>query len=246
MEKNVVEQNPEHVSFISKGEEFFEKYKKWIIIVAAAIVVIVLGFFGFKKFIQEPKQKEANDKSYRAEQLFARAQTRPVEANANSINAEQAFTNEDYQRALDGDEANDIMGLNEIIAQYGNTPAGNRAKYQAAICNLRLGNLDEAMNLFDKYKGKDLLTPILNEMLKGDVEAEQQNNEAALKHYMKAVKMDNNSITAPYALFKAGLVNLILNDKEKALECFKTIKDDYPESPLYNEVDGYISYTENL
>lgn len=235
MEKNIEEQSTENVSFISKSEQFIEKYKNVIIGVVIAIVVIVLGIFGFKKFISEPRQAKANTESFPAEAYFSYA-----------IEAESAG---DYRHALYGDStSNDkySIGLLAIIDKYGSTPAGNRAKYEAGICYLHLGQYKEALKCLDSYKGKDQLTPVLDEMMLGDVEAEQQNFDAAIKHYNKAANMDDNPITAPFALFKAGVSYLAKNDKAKAEECFQKVKNDYPESSLSMQMDGFITYAQNL
>ena len=235
MEKNVEEQSTENISFISKSEQFIEKYKNWLIGGVIVIVVIILGIFGVKKFISEPRKAKANTEAYPAEFYFTEAS----EAEAMG----------DYRRALYGDStSNDkySIGLLAIIDKYGSTPAGNRAKYEAGICFLHLGEYKEALKYLDKYNGKDQLTPVLDEMMKGDAEVEQGNNDAAIKHYNKAASMDDNPITAPFAYFKAGMVYLMNNDKAKALENFNKVKSDYPESPLSMQMDGFITYTENI
>ena len=228
MENKVEEKTTENISFISKSEQFIEKNQKWIIIVVAAIIVIILAIFGIKKFVSEPRQAKANEALFSAEQYLAMG---------------------DYKTALYGDStSNDQygIGLLEVVDRYGSTKAGQRAKYEAGLCFLRLGQYQDALKYLDKYNGKDQLTPVINEMMKGDAEIEQGNNDAALKHYNKAAKMDDNPITAPFALFKAGLVYLMNNDKDNAIECFNKVKDNYPESSFYTEMDGFIAYAENM
>ena len=233
MEKKVEEQNTEHISFISKSEQFIEKNKNLLIIIVVAIVVVVLGYFGIKKFVSEPRRAKANVEIFPAEQYFAFATEAQGEGN--------------YRMALYGDStSNDkfAIGLLAVIDKYGSTPAGNRAKYEAGICFLHLGQYQEALKYLNDYKGKDQMTPILDEMMKGDVEAEQEHYDAAVKHYNKAAKMDSNPITAPFALFKAGVCHLMNNDNAKAVECFKSVKNDYPESAFFAEMDGFIAYAE--
>jgi tetratricopeptide (TPR) repeat protein len=228
MEKNIEEKTTENISFVSKSEQFIEKNQKAILGVIAAIIVVVLAIFGIKKFVSEPRQQKANEAIFAAEQFFAQG---------------------DFKSALYGDStSNDkySVGLLQIIDKYGSTKAGKRAKYEAGICFLRLGQYQDALKYLDKYNGKDQLTPVLNEMMKGDAEAEQGNTAAAIKHYEKAAKMDDNSITAPFALFKAGVSYLVLENNAKAVECFKNIKSDYPESAFFAEMDGFIAYAENL
>lgn len=234
MEKKVEEQNTEHISFISKSEQFIEKNKNLLIIIVVAIVVVVLGYFGIKKFVSEPRRAKANVEIFPAEQYFAFAAEAQGEGN--------------YRMALYGDStSNDkfAIGLLAVIDKYGSTPAGNRAKYEAGICFLHLGQYQEALKYLNDYKGKDQMTPILDEMMKGDVEAEQEHYDAAVKHYNKAAKMDSNPITAPFALFKAGLCYLKTNDKAKAAECFKQVKDNYPESSLVAQMDAFITVSES-
>lgn len=226
MEKNTEEKKAENLSFVTKSEQFIENNQKAILAVVIAIIVIILAIFGIKKFVSEPRQERANAALFAAEQYFAMG---------------------DFQSALYGDStATDqyAVGLLQVADKYGSTKAGKRAKYEAGICFLQLGQYDNAKKYLDKYNGKDALTPVFDEMMKGDVEAEQGNNNAAIKHYTKAAKMDDNPITAPFALFKAGIVYQMIGDNDNAISCFKQLKEQYPESEFAREMDGFIAYAE--
>lgn len=228
MEKNIEEKRTDSISFISKSEQFIENNKKVIIGVAVAIVVVVIAIFGVKKFILEPREQKANEAIFVAEQYLAQG---------------------DFNSALYGDSTSTDrfgVGLLQVIDKYGSTKAGKRAKFEAAVCFLRLGQYQDALKYAGKYNGKDQLTPVIDEMIKGDAEVEQGNNDAAIKHYNKAAKMDDNPITAPFALFKAGIVYLMLEQNSKAVECFQNVKDNYPESTLSTEMDGFISYAQAI
>ncbi len=226
MEKNIEEKNTANISFVSKSEQFIEKNQKAIIGVVIAILVVVLAIFGISKFVLQPRQQKANEAIFAAEQYFAQG---------------------DYKAALNGDSASTdkySIGLLKVIDKYGSTKAGKRAKYEAGICYLRLGQYQEALKYLDKYNGKDQLTPVLNEMMKGDAEVELGNTAAAIKHYEKAAKMDDNPITAPFALFKAGVAYIKMENNAKAVECFKSVKNDYPESAFFADMDAFIAYAE--
>ena len=228
MENNIEEKRTDSISFVSKTEQFIEKNQKVIIGIVAAIIVVVLAIFGLKKFVFEPRNQKANEAIFVAEQFLAQG---------------------DFKSALYGDSTSTDrygVGLLQVIDKYGSTKAGKHAKYEAAICFLRLGQYQDALKYAGKYNGKDQLTPVINEMIKGDAEVEQGNNDAAIKHYTKAAKMDDNPITAPFALFKAGVVYLMIEQNAKAAECFQTIKSDYPESSLSTEMDGFITYSQSL
>lgn len=221
MEKQIEDKNTEMGSVITRSEEFIEKNQKTIIIVIVAILVVILAIFGLRKWYFQPRENRA------AEEMFA---------------AEQWFAQGDFDKALNGD--NTFRGFLGVIDNYNGTKAGNLAKYYAGISNLRLGNYDEAIKWLGKYKGKDTFTKPLAEMAKGDAEMELGNTEKAVNLYLKAAKMENNYITTPTALFKAGMGYLMLDDKAKALDCFQQVKKNYPEATEWQEIDKYIALAE--
>ena len=137
------------------------------------------------------------------------------------------------------------MGFLGVIDEYGCTKAANLAHYYAGICHLNLGQYNEAIDQLKSYKGRDLYTGAEAQMLIGDAYAELENPNEAVQYYEKAAKSGNNLIVSPTALWKAGMMYLQLNNKDAAIKAFQQIKDNYPESPEWNEVDKYISYAEN-
>ena len=191
----------EAADFFAKAEAFFNANKKTIYIVLAAIVVVVLGFFGIKKWYVEPREQQA------AEDMFA---------------AENYFGNSEYEKALNGDETINSLGFLDIIDEYGSTKAGNLARYYAGICELQLGKYDEAIDHLKKYNGKDSFTQGMALMAQGDAEMELGDK----------------------ALFKAGMVYIVLKDNAKAVQMFEQIKEKYPNSTESREVDEYIAYAE--
>ena len=222
MKENNEEKNLEVGGIITKTEQYIEKNKKIIIIVACAIVVVILGIWAYRSWVAQPREVRAS------EDMFA---------------AEQWFNEGDFEKALNGTD--DYMGFAEVIDEYGCTKAGNLAKYYAGICQLNLGKYDEAIDLLESYKGKDIFTPAESLMLIGDAYAEKENPAEAARYYEKAAKASDNFIVAPSALWKVGMMYLQLDKKEDAIKAFQRIKDNYPESPEWTEVDKYISYAEN-
>lgn len=222
MEKQIEDKNTEMGNVITRSEEFIEKNQKTILIVVIAIVVVILAIFGLRKWYFQPREVRA------AEEMFA---------------AEQWFAQGDFEKALNGDDTyNGFLG---VIDSYKCTKAGNLARYYAGIANLRLGNYNEAAELLGKYKGKDTFTKPLATMAQGDAEMELGNTEKAVDLYLKAAKMEDNYITAPTALFKAGMGYLMLENNAKALDCFQQVKKNYPESTEWQEIDKYIAIAEN-
>lgn len=223
MEQQIEERNTEMGNLISRSEEFIQKNQKTLIIVVVAIVVLVLAIFGMNKWYFQPRETRA------AEAMFA---------------AEQWFSQGDYEKALNGDDT--YQGFLSVIDDFGGTKAGNLAKYYAGCSYLRLENYEEAFLWLNKYRGEDTFTRPQAEMLMGDAQIEMGNPSEAVKHYIKASKMENNAVTTPTALFKAGMVYLQLEDNAKALDCFNQVKLNYPESSEWRDIDRFIAIAEAL
>lgn len=222
MKEQQEEKNLEVSGIIAKTEQFIEKNKKKLTIVAAAIVVVALAIWAYVALVAQPRQVRA------AEDMFA---------------AEQWFNEGNFEQALNGNDQ--YMGFADIIDEYGSTKSGNLAKYYAGICQLNLGQYNEAIDLLKSYKGKDLFTGAEALMLIGDAYAELENAADAAKYYEKAAAKSQNLIVAPTALWKAGMMHISLGNNEAAVKVFQQIKDNYPESPEYSEADKYIAYAEN-
>lgn len=219
----VVEKGANIEDVISKSELYIEEHKNTILIVVIVVVVAILAFFGMRKFYFQPRQVKANEAVYAAEQWYQQS---------------------DFQQALEGNEQYD--GFIDVAKRFGSTKAGKRAKYCAGICYLQLGQYEEAASYLKSYKGKDIFTPILATIAEGDAQLDMGNTHAALGLYEKAAKMDDNYITAPFSLFKAGMVNVIEGNGKKALECFTSIKKKYPESTEWRDIDKYIAWAESM
>lgn len=221
MEKQVEEKNTEMGNVITRSEEFIQKNQKTLIIIVAAILVVVLAIFGLRKWYFQPREARA------AEEMFA---------------AEQWFAQGDFDKALNGDDT--YRGFLSVADSYSGTKAGKLARYYAGAAYLQQGNFDEAIHWLKKYKGKDTFTRPLAEMMLADAYMEKGETATAAKHYVASAGMGDNFITAPTALFKAGMAYLMLEDNAKALECFQKVKNNYPESTEWTEIDKYIALAE--
>jgi tetratricopeptide (TPR) repeat protein len=203
---------------LSRTERFIENNQKILTIVIGAIVIVVLVFFGFKRFYMAPREKEAKEQMFMAEQYFG----------IDSLNL-----------ALNGDGM--YPGFLDIIDDYGMTKGGNLSKYYAGICYLKMGNFDQAIDLLSSFKGKD---QILGPMAKGAIgDAYMEKNDAskAASYYLEAADLRDNEFTTSLFLLKAGQANEILKDYKKAVELYERIKYKYPTSQEAREIDKYIA-----
>jgi len=211
----------------SKSEQFIIKHQKIIFGVLAAIVILILGYLAYQKYVQAPNEKEAAD-----ELAFPKAYFE--DATTNTVAADSLYT-----LAIDG--ADGKYGFVDIASEYSGTKAGNLANYYAGISFLKLKNYPEAIEYLEKFSSDDeLLAPVAKGAI-GDAFADINQFDDALDYYLKAANLRDNNFSTPLFLFKAGNIALKTGDNSKALEVFKRIKSDYPDSNEAKNIDIYIN-----
>ena len=112
------------------------------------------------------------------------------------------------------------------------------------MCELQLGNYEQAVAYLSKYNGKDAILKAKALGAKGDAYEGLEKFNDALACYEKAAAAADNMFAASY-LFKAGVVCEELGEPQKALAFYKKIKDQYPQSMEGYDIDKYISRIEN-
>lgn len=192
----------------SKSEMFLERNKTAVTVAVVAVLVIVGGLLGYKKFIAEPRAKEAQDMIWKAQYYF----------EIDSLDL-----------ALNGD--GNFLGFTQVADAFGSTSTGNLAKFYIAVINHQQGNYDVALQY---YKEADLGDDVLRVMAvgnQGDVLVDMGKPEEATAQFMKAADLVKSDYTTPMFLMKAGIVYQQQNDWKNAAKCFNRIATDYPGSP---------------
>lgn len=203
---------------LSKTELFIEKNQKLLTIIVSVIIVVILGFFGYQKFILQPMEKNAQSQIFMAEMYFEK---------------------DSLDKALYGDGNN--IGFIDVIDQYGLTKTANLAKYYAGICFLKKGEFEEAIDYLKGFSSDDhIIAPMALGAI-GDAYSELKDFEKAASSYMKAANKDKNDFTAPTFLFKAGLTYDIIEDFDKSLKAYQRIQADYPNSVEARDIEKYIA-----
>lgn len=206
---------------LSKTELFIENNKNILMGILIAAVVIILAVMGIKKFYLDPRSERAANEMFKAQTYFG---------------------NQEYENALKGDGNN--LGFDDIIKDYGSTKSGNLARYYAGICNMKLGNYSEALELLKKFKGNDkVLAPLALGAI-GDCYMELDDANNAAEYYMKAANKEANEFSSPIYLMKAGAAYRVLGNDAKALAAYKQLKKDYPNSLEAREIAPQIDYLE--
>ena len=57
---------------LTNGEQFIEKNQKMIVNIVIALIIIIGAYFGYNKFISEPKATEAANQIFGAQNYFER------------------------------------------------------------------------------------------------------------------------------------------------------------------------------
>ena len=201
---------------VSKTDQFYNEHKKTIWTVTAVLAVIALAIFAYVKLIYQPKCVEAQQQAYPAEQNFAAGE---------------------YELALNGD--GNVLGLADVIAEYG-AKAGKAVFMEAGVCALRTGQFEQALQYLKKYNAKDPILAARALACQGDAYASLGRNAEAVSAYLKAAGKADNIFAAGY-LLKAGIISEAEGNNDKAMECYKTIKEKYADSPEGYDIDKYIS-----
>ena len=219
MAKEIKKENAEAVvEAVSKTEKFFQENGKLLAYICAAFVVVCAIVFCWFKFAYQPKVNEAQGQMAAAEQSFRAA---------------------DYELALNGD--GNALGFVQIIDEYGKK-AGKAVYFYAGVCELQLGEWEQAIKYLESYKGKDTILAARATACIGDAYVGLEDYKKALGYFEKAAQADN--MYAAGYLLKAGAVAEALGENDKALSFYKKIKDQYPQSIEAYDVDKYIGRIE--
>jgi tetratricopeptide (TPR) repeat protein len=203
---------------LSRTEQYIEENQKSLTIIILAIVVVVGGYLGYKKFYLEPSNRDAQASIYVAEQYFEQ---------------------DSFKLSLEGDGAN--YGFIDIIDEYSVTKTANLAHYYAGICYLKTGDFEEAIDHLKKFDAEDIMVASVALGAIGDCYMELGNKEKAASFYLKAGARKKNSFTSPIYLKKAGMVLEDMQQYDKALKAFQTIKKNYPETEEGKLIEKYIT-----
>ncbi len=202
-----------------QAENFFEQYKKQILIIGGGLVLLIGGWVAYKFAYVGPRQKEALEQMAQAEHQFQR---------------------DSFALAL-ANPGGGFPGFADIVKKYGGTDAGNAALYYAGVCNLNMGNFDAAISYLEDFSPAGSLLPAMKSGTLGDAYAEKGDLVKALSLYKKAANEDENDVITPYYLKKVALLSNKQGDKEAAKNAWQKIKDEFPQSNEAREADKYIT-----
>lgn len=204
---------------VVKVTAFYEEHKKNIAIAAGVIVLAVVG-----SLVYFQSKTENN-----------------LKAEAAVGNVIAFYDNNQYELAISGMTERNVMGLKSIVDNYGNSDAGNLARFYLANAYYESGKYDEALKHFEDFDagGQLLVVSRLNGIAacfeaKGEFGAAAEQYEKAATKYPKDVDAATNLNNAAANFILAG-------EKNRALDLYKKLKKDYPTSPYGREADRSIA-----
>ena len=191
-----------------------------------ALALAVVGYLGYQNFIQEPKEDEAANEMFQAQQYYEQAINDGVASDSL------------FNLALNGGEGK--LGFLGIADSYSGTQASKLAHYYAGTTYLNLGKYKEAIQHLEQFDSKDMFLKTMSLGAIGDAFAELNQYDDAFEFYKKASQHTPNDFTTPRYAYKAGLMALELGKKDEALKLFTDIKDNYKASVEAANIDVYL------
>ena len=221
MAKSKKDDNPQGIKNVeetlTKTEQYLEENYKPLL-TGLAIVVVLVGLFWLAKIYLTKRNDEAQSQMYQAQKYL----------ELDSINL-----------ALNGD--GNYLGFLDIASEYKYTKTGNLARYSAGICNLRLGNYEEAIDFLNKYSKKDKVIGSIAIGATGDAYVELGDLEKGISKYLEAAEFADNSFNTPLYFMKAAELYEMNGKYPDALKLFEKIKEEYPGSTEGSSIDKYIA-----
>jgi tetratricopeptide (TPR) repeat protein len=218
-DKKHVTESEQDEAIIAKAKDFWNRYQKIIMIGAAAIIIVVGGYLGYKNFIQNPKELQASDAIFKAEEYYRM---------------------DSLQKALNGDGLN--LGFLKVIDKFGGTKLGNLALFYAGDCYLRTGDYNKAIKYLEDFSTDEKLVQARAYKLTGDAYSELGKNDDAISYYKKAAHhfTEDAVNSAEYLFFAAALAEKTGKSAD-AIELYKELKDKFPSTRQGSEADKYLA-----
>lgn len=207
------------INFYKSSVDFFEKYQSKIFIYAGVVVVVAAAIYFYLN------QKNVNDEKAGLE--LSRIMT--------------LYDKGSYLEAIEGIQGTNIIGLKNLVTEYGGTENGETAKIYLANCYSFLSNYEEAFKYYEDYDGSIDYFKAASLAGQASYYAMKGDYDKASNLYLDASKQSQVNSQNPDYLLNAGIYLLKIGEKDEAKILFNKIKDDYSSSLANREVDKYLA-----
>ena len=207
------------INFYKSSVDFFEKYQSKIFIYAGVVVIVAAAIYFYLN------QKNVNDEKAGLE--LSRIMT--------------LYDKGSYLEAIEGIQGTNIVGLKNLITEYGGTENGETAKIYLANCYSFLSNYEEAFKYYEDYNGSIDYFKAASLAGQASYYAMKGDYDKASNLYIDASKQSQVNSQNPDYLLNAGIYLMKIGEKDEAKILFNKIKDDYSSSLANREVDKYLA-----
>lgn len=201
-----------------QAQTLWAQYGKMITYVGGGILALAIGYFAYKFLYAAPRQAEAEKEMFTAELLLGQ---------------------DNYKAALEGDSTG-VKGFTAIMNDYSGTPAANLSKYYAGVCNLNLGNFEQAVQNLEDYNGNGVGC-IMKHGALGDAYSELNNFDKAASNYDDAIDAGDDEVLTPYYMKKMAVLVMTGKAKGDAKKLWETMREKYPRSPEAAEAEKMLA-----
>ena len=198
---------------------FYEQYKKQISIVVTVVVVVVAATVIF---------------------LNNRAKNNDL-ATTKLAAIFPLYDNAQYQAAIDGAADRNLVGLKQIVDDYGSTSAGDMARFYLANAYYQMCKYNDALDAFKDCSPSDALLKASRYAGIAACEEVLGRYKDAGENFESAAGKDATENSISEHLTNAARNYALAGDKGRALEIFKRIKKNYPTTTAGREADRYIT-----
>jgi len=194
--------------FIGKIAQIYQSNKTAVLSLIVGLIVVIGSTVGYYYYSANQEEKAQN--------LLAVA--------------ERYYSNGEYEKALNGDEADFTVGMLQIIDNYSGTDAANLAAYYAAVSYFKLGELQQALSYIKKYDIPEGILGVGPLSFYANLLEENGDLTDAAQMYVRAANHDVNASTTPFNLLKAADAFIEAGNYDEAERHLRTIVEEYPNS----------------
>lgn len=207
------------VELYYKSQNFFEENKNKILMYAGAVAVVIIAIVLYT--------------NYRSGQN--------EEAGTHLAKVMDLFDMGAYLEAVEGVQNKNIIGLKNIVQDYGSTENGEIAKIYLANSYAGLGKTDEALKYYEDYSGSIDIFQAAALAGRAGIKSAEGNYKEAAELYLKASRVSKTNVLNPDYMLQASINFIEAGEKDEAKNILQTIKTDYKTSAAFVQVDRYLS-----
>jgi tetratricopeptide (TPR) repeat protein len=147
-----------------------------------------------------------------------------------------------FRAALDGTDGQ--IGLLAIADDYGRTNAGNLARFYAGDALFRLGEYDQALTYFERFRKGDNIIGASAYAGEAAVYEQREEFRRAGERYRRAADRYDNELTSPTYLMRAAQAFELAGEFNQAADNYEALRERYPDTPAAANVDFYLARIE--